>query len=46
LELLAGKYEVRLTLPNYYDWEAQVQLKEKGTLPLSVRLIPVEERKP
>jgi serine/threonine protein kinase len=46
LELPAGKYEVRLTLPNYYDWEAQVQLKEKGTLPLSVRLIPVEERKP
>lgn len=43
LELsLEGKYEVRLTLPDYHDWEAQVQLKDKGETPLFVELIPVE----
>lgn len=43
LELsLEGKYEVRLTLPDYNDWEAQVQLKNKGETPLFVQLIPVE----
>ncbi len=44
LELsLEGKYEVRLTLPDYHDWEAQVQLKDKGETPLFVELIPVEK---
>lgn len=43
LELsLEGKYEVRLTLPDYNDWEAQVQLKNKGETPLFVQLIPIE----
>lgn len=42
IELPLGKHEVRLTLTNYYDWEAQVQLEEKGELPLVVRLIPIE----
>jgi serine/threonine protein kinase len=35
-----GKHEVRLTRPDYYDWEAQVELKEEGETPLSVRLSP------
>jgi len=35
-----GKHEVRLTMPDYHDWEAQVELKEQGETPLSVRLSP------
>ncbi len=35
-----GKHEVRLTMPDYHDWEAQVELKEEGETPLSVRLSP------
>lgn len=31
LDLPAGKHEVRLALPDYYDWEAQVQLKKRGS---------------
>jgi len=44
LELLPGKHEVKLTLPNYYDWEAQVQLPEKVETPLMVQLMPAEEK--
>lgn len=40
LGLLLGKHEVRLTLADYYDWEAQVQLQDKGETPLNVRLTP------
>ena len=42
LELLTGKHEVRLTSPEHYDWEAQVQLKKDGETPLFVRLIPAD----
>lgn len=46
-ELPIGKHEVRLTLSNYYDWEAQVQLNnEEGETPLLVQLIPIAEKKP
>ncbi len=45
LNLPAGKHEVRLALPNYYHWEAQVELKKEGITPLLVRLIPIRERK-
>jgi serine/threonine protein kinase len=45
LELPAGKHEVRLTLHNYHEWEAQVQLNEEGETPLQVRLIPIAEKK-
>jgi serine/threonine-protein kinase len=44
--LPGGKHEVRLTLPDHHDWEAQVQLREGIDTPLLVRLIPVVERKP
>jgi hypothetical protein len=43
LELPPGKHELRLTLADYYDWEAQVQLKEENETPLQVRLIPIEK---
>ena len=42
LKLSPGKHDVRLTLPEHYDWEARVQLKE-GENPLSVRLISSNE---
>jgi eukaryotic-like serine/threonine-protein kinase len=42
LDLPAGKHEVRLNLPNYYEWEAQLQLREERETPLFVRLIPME----
>jgi serine/threonine protein kinase len=44
--LPVGKHEVRLTLPDYNDWEAQVQLREGIDTPLLIRLIPLVERKP
>jgi len=46
LWLPTGKHEVRLALPDHYDWEAQVQLKEEGEIPLLVRLMPSTEKKP
>jgi serine/threonine protein kinase len=46
LALPLGKYEVRLSLPHYYEWEAQLQLREEGETPLLVRLIPVDDNNP
>lgn len=45
LEIPAGIHEVRLVLPNHYDWEAQVKLKEEEETPLTVNLIPLTEKK-
>ena len=43
-ELPLGKHEVRLALPDYYDWDAQVELTpEHKTLPIIYRLVPIEE---
>lgn len=41
VELSSGKHEVRLTLSRHYDWEAQIDLKEATTTPLSVTLMPM-----
>ena len=42
-ELPLGKHEVRLALPDYYDWKAQIELTEtRKTLPIFFRLLPVE----
>jgi eukaryotic-like serine/threonine-protein kinase len=41
LELPFGKYEVRVNLPDYYEWEAQLQINTPGKTPLHVRLIPM-----
>ena len=41
LKVPLGKYEVRLSFPDYYEWEAQLQLKEVGETPLFVRLTPM-----
>ena len=42
LDLPPGKYEVRVSLADHYEYEAQVQLKDPGELPLFVRLIPMK----
>jgi len=46
LELPMGNYEFRLSLQDYHDWEAQLQLDEEGEVPLLIRLLPQDERKP
>lgn len=45
LEVPAGTHELRLVLPNHYDWEAQVKLKDEEETPLMVNLIPLTEKK-
>ena len=44
IKLSMGKHEVRLSLPDYYEWEAQLQLDEKGETPLDVNLEPMEKK--
>ena len=42
-ELPVGKHEVRLALPDYYDWKAQIELTEEHkALPVFFRLLPVK----
>ena len=42
LEIPIGKYEVRVSLADYLEWEAQLQISEPGETPLHVRLISIE----
>ena len=43
MELTLGKHEVRVALPDHYDWKAQVELTETNqSIPISFRLLPVE----
>ena len=43
VELPIGKHEVRLALPKYYDWQAQIELTAKNQVqPIFFRLLPVE----
>jgi eukaryotic-like serine/threonine-protein kinase len=41
ITLPTGKHEVRLSMPNYFEWEAQVDIKGTEPTPLNVRLIPM-----
>lgn len=43
IRLPLGKHAVRLTLPDYHEWEAQIHLTEEGETPLLVRLIPIKQ---
>lgn len=42
LELPLGKQEVRMQLPEYYDWEAQIDLDRAEETPIFVKLNPVD----
>jgi serine/threonine protein kinase len=37
-----GKYEVRLSSHDYYEWESLLQLNQEGEIPLFVKLVPME----
>lgn len=41
-ELPLGMYDVRLTLAEYYESEAQIDVRESGEMPVHLRLIPKE----
>jgi eukaryotic-like serine/threonine-protein kinase len=41
VELPLGKYEVRLNLPDYLEWEAQINLDTPGQTPLKIPLRPL-----
>ena len=43
VDLPLGKYEIRLSRQNYFEWEAQIQLDEQGETPLFVKMIPMEK---
>ncbi len=36
-----GKHDVLLRNDDYYDWQAQVELREPEDIPLSVDLLPI-----
>jgi len=44
ISLVKGKHEVRLSLPNYFEWEAQVEIKGKEPAPLFIKLMPMNEK--
>jgi serine/threonine protein kinase len=44
LELPEGKHEVRLTMPNFNDWKAPVQVVGGVATPLVVQLTPVDAK--
>ncbi|GAB6907598.1 hypothetical protein JCM12296A_34350 [Desulfosarcina cetonica] len=39
--LSPGHYEVRLSLPDYYEWEAQVEIGDTDPAPLDVRMVAI-----
>jgi len=41
MDLPLGTYEMKLTSPNHFEWEGQVQLDREGLTPLAVRLVPI-----
>lgn len=45
LKLPLGKYEIRMSLPEYYEWEAELHLDKEEEIPLAVQLVPVVETK-
>lgn len=45
LKLPLGKHEIRMSLPEYYEWEAELNLDKEEETPLDVKLVPVMETK-
>jgi len=46
LRLPIGQYEVRMSMKDHYDWEAQLELDKKDKVPVFVKLVPVEKNQP
>ena len=44
IEVPFGRYEVRLSLPQYHDWEAQLHLSQAGETPLHISLVPIHQK--
>jgi len=42
IPLRPGTYEIRLYLPGYYEWEAQLQVGKDQPPPLDVRLVSID----
>jgi serine/threonine protein kinase len=42
IPLVPGNHEVRLTLPGYYEWEAQLEIGADDPMPLDVRLVSID----
>ncbi len=42
IPLVPGNYEVRLNLPGYYEWEAQLEIGVDEAMPLEVRLVSID----
>jgi len=42
LKIPLGKYELRLNKQNFYEWQAQIQIEEKGPTPVFIKLHPLE----
>jgi eukaryotic-like serine/threonine-protein kinase len=43
IDIPVGGHEVRLSMPDYYEWEARVQVEKKQAEPLKIELVPVEK---
>jgi len=46
LDIALGKHEVRMSLPEYHEWEAQIDLDKQADVPLTVNLEPANGGKP
>lgn len=46
MNLLLGKHEVRMSLADYYEWEAQIQLEPEQATDISIPLIPISTDEP
>ncbi len=44
IPLTLGEHEVRVSMPGYLEWEAQVNLDKKGEEPLKIKLEPQETK--
>jgi serine/threonine protein kinase len=42
IPLVPGNHEVRLNLPGYYEWEAQLKIGADDPIPLNVRLVSID----
>jgi hypothetical protein len=41
IDLPLGKYEMRLSKENFFEWAGQINLEEKGSNPVFIKLNPL-----